>query len=580
MNHEDESPDADSIAAGQRLVRLDGDRGLSLAEKVAAQFHRLAYRSIFHRMRLKGRYPLKLVGVPRDPLAGDEQTGNALLHGHLKYLDYSVPITSLRFGSAQHPQVWREHALSFAWLRDLASVSDRARATRIAEPLVQSFLSDFAEFDEFAWRGDLLGQRLFYWTAYAPLILSSNDLVYRSAVLNTIARGARHLERSHSKGLNGLAKIYAIGGLLVAGLLLPGGEVRQARAEDALERALDQFLLPDGGVMSRAPYDMLLLLEWLLMLQSVYAVRGLRNCEAISTAIVRLVPALKGACLGDGSMTALHGGAIGLKARLSQAFDQAAIPARPLRNGISSGFQRLSGGKTAIVVDAGPPPATRDSDCAHAGTLAFEMSDGPTRFIVNCGGGKGQPHALPEELVQLLRATAAHSTLILADHNSTSIREDGTLGRGVDEVMVERQESEDGTWLATSHDGYVRRYGLLHQRRMFLSADGRDLRGEDTLLPTKGRRGLRRARDQHFDVRFHLGAGVEATPTADGHGALLKLPDGGVWQFKARGGTLSIDDSLWIDSHGRPRSVMQLVLSGEALPGGTAVNWSFKKAGR
>jgi hypothetical protein len=28
-----------------------------------------------------------------------------------------------------------------------------------------------------------------------PLILSSTDLVYRSAVLNTLARGARHLDR-------------------------------------------------------------------------------------------------------------------------------------------------------------------------------------------------------------------------------------------------------------------------------------------------------------------------------------------------------------------------------------------------
>ena len=54
----------DTIPAGQRLVRVDGDKGLSLAEKLAAHFHRLSYRTVFHRMRLKGRFPLKLIPFP------------------------------------------------------------------------------------------------------------------------------------------------------------------------------------------------------------------------------------------------------------------------------------------------------------------------------------------------------------------------------------------------------------------------------------------------------------------------------------------------------------------------------------
>ena len=37
--------------------------------------------------------------------------------------------------------------------------------------------------------------RVLFWTAHAPLILSSTDLIYRSKVLNTLARGGRHLDR-------------------------------------------------------------------------------------------------------------------------------------------------------------------------------------------------------------------------------------------------------------------------------------------------------------------------------------------------------------------------------------------------
>src|SRR3546814_8214617 len=59
------------------------------------------------------------------------------------------------------------------------------------------------------------------------------------------------------------------------------------------------------------------------------------------------------------------------------------------------------------------------------------------------------------------------------------------LGKGVAEVLVHRQENEAGTWVDAGHDGYIRRFGIEHRRRFYLSANGQDLRGEDTLLPVR-----------------------------------------------------------------------------------------------
>jgi len=59
---------------------------------------------------------------------------------------------------------------------------------------------------ESGWRADLAARRILFWMAYAPLILSSSDLVYRSAVLNGIARAARHLDRSADKAPLGLPR--------------------------------------------------------------------------------------------------------------------------------------------------------------------------------------------------------------------------------------------------------------------------------------------------------------------------------------------------------------------------------------
>jgi uncharacterized heparinase superfamily protein len=188
----------------------------------------------------------------------------------------------------------------------------------------------------------------------------------------------------------------------------------------------------------------------------------------------------------------------------------------------------------------------------------------------------------PAALADGLRTTAAHSTLIIADTNSTRIREAGSskgaLGLGVEEVVVQTRHSEEGQWIEASHDGYARRFGMMVRRRLFVSPGGDDFRGEDIIEAATTRSPLHRRPDRVFDVRFHLGPGVTATPTADGAGALLKLPAGRVWAMKARGGLVSIEPSLWIDPEGQAHKTHQLVIASRTEKTAASIGWSFKRA--
>ena len=53
----DASPGGDGIEEGKRLIRLGGDTGLSLAEKITERFHRLTWRTPIHGLKLNGRPP-------------------------------------------------------------------------------------------------------------------------------------------------------------------------------------------------------------------------------------------------------------------------------------------------------------------------------------------------------------------------------------------------------------------------------------------------------------------------------------------------------------------------------------------
>ena len=284
--------------------------------------------------------------------------------------------------------------------------------------------------------------------------------------------------------------------------------------------------------------------------------------------------ALHGITMGDGALSSWQGCGPGDAARLTALVEGCGLRARPLRQARGWGYQRLSALGTILVLDAAPPPQPKMAARACASTLAFEMSDGAQRILVNCGGPGPLPSDLPDDLVAALATTAAHSTLVLADTNSTNIQADGSLGKGVEDVTIDRSEDNDASRIETSHDGYVRAFGMVHKRSLMLGNDGKELRGADQLIP-KGRRRIRESAP--YAVRFHLAPAIEVTTTADGMGAILRSRGVPPWNFRCRGGSLTIEDSLWIDGRGQPQRTSQLVIVGEISALGGEIGWQFRR---
>lgn len=568
---------ADTIESGRRLMRAPGLGGLSLGERLTNQLYRWTWRTPLHALRLRGRFPLKLLVVPDDPVAGDAERGRAILSGTIEWRGERIAVADCAFSAHGISPSFSDYLQSFGWLRDLAALGDRAAAAPTAEKLMRQWLAAHAEtVSDMPWRGDLWGWRVLNWASHAPLILSSTDLVYRSAVLNTLARGARHLDRVADRTPAGVDRVIAWSGVVAAGLLMPGGEPRVTFGEAGLERALSGAFTGDGGAICRAPLGLIDGIKVLAMLREVFAARRIDAPEGVQATLTMAVPALLGVAMGDGGLGNWQGGGALTGNQVAVAVAASRVRTRPMRHARDWGYQRLTGGQSVVVVDAAPPPVSRVARLGCASTLAFEMSDGAHRLVVNCGGARMGGAMVPPGLAAGLRTTAAHSTLVLSDTNSTAIHSDGSLGKGVSEVEIDRKESEAGSRLEASHDGYARKFGLIHKRTLVLSADGRDLRCDDVLLPASTRQ---KSGTTPFAIRLHLGRAVEVSPTADGQGALLRIAEGPLWQFRCSGGTLSVDGSVWVDGDGRPHPTQQLVVSGEAPAGGASIGWALRRAG-
>ncbi|MBA3729563.1 MAG: heparinase II/III family protein, partial [Sphingomonas sp.] len=395
---------------------------------------KLAKPSLIGRLFGAGRQPLRLVAVPRDHVIGDRARGDALLAGRLSVGSETISLAEVDFVTLGSTTALAREIQGFGWLRDLAASASREKGARLAEAIAGRWLIAHGTRIDDAWSPDLWGQRILHWTAYAPYMLSSRDTSYRSALLNTLARGARHLDTHADKAAPGLPRITAWAGVVVGALTLHGGMAKLTRGESGLMRALSAAQYEDGGLMSRSPQEQMLLVDRLGLVRASYFAAKQTLPDALENAAAAALAALHGVTMGDGALSSWQGGNPGDAQRVGALVDGCGLRARPLRAARGWGYQRMSALGTVIVLDAAPPPPPRMAAAGCASTLAIEISDGAQRLVVNCGGPGALPIDLPRALIDALRTTAAHSTLVIDDTNSTAILPDGSLGKGVTDV--------------------------------------------------------------------------------------------------------------------------------------------------
>jgi uncharacterized heparinase superfamily protein len=574
-------------------------RALALSDVIAVKagpgeaLIRLAYRIGIpgHAIAAPFRRPQapRVMATVESPNRGDRAAGTALRAGHFLIHGVRLPIASFDFSLPAHHAPGVERVVhSFAWLADLAASAPRADGAAVAERIATQWLHAHGVPGKGpAWETELTGLRLVAWLVHAPLMLGGNDKALKSRLLAAIGETADWLDKRAPKEPAGLGQVAAWAGVVAAGLLLPHGRPRRLFGEAGLVRALGDMVGEDGGVLARCPAAQLDAVRLLTDLLACYEAVKVTPPPALAVMRELLVPPLLGLRHGDGSLGSWQGQGATPADRVNAVIEASGVRTRPLAQAGGWGYQRIKAGETLVQFDTAPPPRAKHARTGCASTLAFELSDGPQRIIVNCGGAALAGGQVPARIGQGLRATAAFSTLVLDNANSTAVLLHGKLGKGVETVEFDRRtvpgRAREATRIEAAHDGYASRFGLTHRRILTLSGDGTELAGEDILVPTakNGKRGK-----IGFAIRFHLGRGVEVQLSGDKRGASLLLPDGRLWQFRLGGDragadaiTLSAEDSLWVDGEGRPHATEQLVIEGLALRSGGQFSWLLRKTG-
>jgi uncharacterized heparinase superfamily protein len=300
--------------------------------------------------------------------------------------------------------------------------------------------------------------------------------------------------------------------------------------------------------------------------------------EVIEHAMRRIVPMLRHLRLGDGSIARFNGMGVTMPDAVATAlaYDRHFPSLAPISP--ESGYGRIESCGTVCVMDVGTTPPSPFASAAHAGCLSFELSAG--RYAVFVNAGLAEEKAGRFARIAPSRATASHTALVLGETSSATLSDRGTTkkvreARLSGKVQATHAGDDVGLALEGSHQGYAKRFGLGHRRRLTLSRDGERLEGIDTLEAISS--SISEA--VPCAIHFHVHIDVDLRMGWQTNSVLLTLPDLSVWRFSSADATLSIEESAHHALETGSRRTLQIVL--RRLAGaGTTVHWQIERIGQ
>jgi len=507
-----------------------------------------------------------------DPTAaGDIYSGYFAFAGKILATEGQSPFTAFPPSRA-----WAETLNGFGWLRDIRA-ADTALSRANSRTLVDDWIKTNGRPNSSeAWLQSVVSRRLISWISHSPVILDGADRAFYRRFMMSIRRQAAYLwKESRTFGIEA-GRLEAAIALTAVALCTNLGMGRKRRIVKHLIKQLQKEILSDGGHISRNPQVLIDLLADLLPLKHCFPSNEFPPPPELLNAIDRMMPMVRLFRHDDGTVALFNGMSTTPPDTIATLLAYQDARAGTAETAGPSGYRRLHGEDTILIIDVGGPPPEAFSLAAHAGCLSFELSDRGEKIISNCGA----PPEGRDTHRALARATAAHSTLVIDDTSTchfAPIDQDrwptgGPVLEGPRTVTALRESDEASEKITASHDAYAREFGVIHRRSLTLGRDGGWLIGEDMLEPASKRHPIKK---KPITLRFHLHPSIRVN-AQEPEIVKLELPSGAVWTFSCEK-PVSVEESILFASQDGMRRMTQLVIADTSDVG--RIKWSLVREG-
>ena len=421
---------------------------------------------------------------------------------------------------------------SFFWLFTI----DLKSSKKITQSIILNWIEKNQKYNSKNWEIDILSKRIIAWISNSRLSYDDSDESYKEKFNNNIKKQINHLinEITRSKLVND--KMIGCASIILTGLSYKD-EKYLNYGLNLLKKIINFSFDATGFPKSRSIRQLLFYLKYFILIREWLKESQNEIPDYLNEIIFHLGQGYNFLWQNTNQNLLFNGNQINDNYDFDKylSFHNYKFKSESNEYG---GYVILKNKKVIISADLGSSPERKFSDDYQSGALSFEIFFNNCKLISNCGYFQNYKH----KLNSISRSSATHSTLILDNRDSCKFKKNSNNILKVDQdlkVLKKNVLCEKNYWsIIGSHEGYLKKYGVIHERKIEYFSEKNKFLGTDKLIKKK------KFKSSSFEIRFHFEPGVKLTKTQDEKSILIELENSG-WKFSSKQHKIDVETGLY-----------------------------------
>ena len=452
---------------------------------------------------------------------------------------------------------------NFFWFFSL----DLKSSKKNMQLIIKNWINYNHRYNDKSWDFDLTAKRIIAWLSCHNLTYEDSNEELKKRFNMIIQKQTNHLinEINRSKEIGN--KLIGCASIILVGLCYQNHTKYLSYGSNLLKKISKITLDNHGFPKSRSIKHLIFYLKYFILIREWFKESQINIPEHIDETIYYLGQGyafvwqnIKSDILFNGNNISNNDNFDNYLKRLGYVFKN--------ENKDYGGYIVFKNKKICLIMDGGPSPNSNFTNDYQSGALSFEIISDGKKLISNCGYYKNNNL----ELNLLSKSTATQNTLVIDDNSSckfTNIGDSFLVKKGLKIIKKSMRFEKDYWKINISHDGYQKRYNIIHEREIEFYPDNNSFIGKDRIIK-------RINKSYKFDVRFHVEPGIKLMKTKDNKTILIQLEDQG-WKFTCDNYDINIDNGLYFGNKNSYTINQNIFISGISNNQVEDIKWEIEK---
>jgi uncharacterized heparinase superfamily protein len=454
---------------------------------------------------------------------------------------------------------------SFFWLFSL----DLRTSKKNTQNIILQWIDKNHRYNSKNWEIDIVAKRIIAWTSNSRLTYEDSSTDYKDKFNSVIKKQINHLinEIERSEWVDD--KIISCAAIILTGLSYQDKDGYLKTGLNLLKKLVKFSFDNDGFPKSRNIRQLNFYLKYFILIREWFKESQSEIPDFINENIYYLGQAYAFTWQNNKTNLLFNGNHEASNVDFDYYLKKLGYGFKNQSNELG-GYAILNNKKTSLFMDIGSSPDKKFSSNYQAGALSFEITSNGKKLICNSGYFQDCNH----QLNKLSKSSAIHSTLILDDRSSCKFyktkNENSKISQGL-KILKKNIIFEKNYWkINAAHDGYLKQYGIIHERELEFYPEQIKLVGHDKIIFKNNIKNLK------FEIRFHLEPSIKIMKTQDNKSILIDL-DGEGWKFNSDNNSMNIDNGLYFGKKDSFVDNQNIVISGMTNDENQTIKWEITK---